>query len=304
MRRGWLIVDKPEGMTSAHVVRRVKRLFKGLKVGHGGTLDPLASGILPLALGEATKTVSHVMSTRKGYTFDLVWGEKRSTDDGEGEIIERSSHRPSPDAIEKALPFFRGTLLQRPPLYSALKVKGVRAYELARKGQEISLEKRPVRIESFDYLGESTKGDASHFRVLCGKGTYVRSLARDLAEFLQTVGYARHIRRFLVGRFEEKEALSFERLEKFNEKALIKEHVLSLEAVLDDIPALHLSNQEQRRLCQGQAIEVPKRNRIFLKDPFKGMLACKGSDNLIFALARYAQGRVFPERLLKTDEKG
>mgnify|MGYP003110282624 CR=1 FL=1 len=296
--RGWLIIDKPEGISSTHVVRLVKRFFQGMKVGHAGTLDPLASGILPLALGEATKTVSYVMSERKGYTFDLVWGEKRSTDDLEGEILDQSDVRPTPQDIEKALPNFRGKILQKPPLYSALKVQGKRAYDLARRGEMVDLQERPVMIEQFDYLGETPSHNASRFRVFCGKGTYIRSLARDLAESLSTFGYARHIRRFLVGSFEEKNAVSLEKLEMLDKKALIKEHVLSLETVLDDIPALDLSSQEQKKVCLGQAIEVSI-ERIPHEGRQGSIITCLGPDRFIFALAHLVQGKIKPERLLK-----
>lgn len=306
LRRGWLILDKPEGISSAHVVRVVKRAFKGLKIGHAGTLDPLASGVLPLALGEATKTVPYVMSQEKGYTFDLVWGEKRTTDDSEGEVLERSKSRPSPEEIKAALPFFKGVIQQKPPLYSALKVGGRRACDLARQGQDVSLEARPVRIESFDYLGPSQYGEASRFRVQCGPGTYIRSLARDLAAFLNTVGYARYIRRHQVGQFQENEAVLLERLEKGGEKALIKEHVLSLESVLDDIPALSMSWQQREKLCQGQAIRMMKEADNIEVEALGSCenpltVTCKGPDNYIFAIGKRVQDVIKPERILKTE---
>lgn len=302
MIRGWLLIDKPEGITSAQVVRVVKRKFEGLKVGHAGTLDPLASGLLPLALGEATKTVSYIMSEEKGYTFDLVWGEQRKTDDSEGVVIARSDKRPTLEEIRALVPSFQGTILQKPPSFSALKVGGQRAYDLARKGDEVTLEPRAVHVKSLDYEGTTPAQEAARFRVLCGKGTYVRSLARDLALSLDTVGYARHIRRFKVGFFEEKDALSFERLEKLDRKELIRKNVLPLETVLVDIPALDLSSLDRDKLCQGQVVDGGQ-NGCFSSDfspqtPDCTVL-CRGPDGLIFAIARYVQGRIKPVRLLK-----
>mgnify|MGYP003344064858 CR=1 FL=1 len=195
---GWLIIDKPAGMTSAHVVARVKRMLDAAKIGHGGTLDPLATGILPLALGEATKTVSYVMDGEKSYRFTARWGEARDTDDSDGRVVATSEERPTRQAIEAALPAFRGEISQVPPDYSAIKVDGARAYDLAREGEKLDLTPRIARIDQFDLVAQPD-GDHAIFEVVCGKGTYMRSLARDLARALGTHGHITQLRRTRSG---------------------------------------------------------------------------------------------------------
>lgn len=202
---GWVIVDKPEGMSSAHVVAKIKRLFKAKKAGHGGTLDPLATGVLPIALGEATKTLSYVLDGAKAYRFQLKWGEGRTTDDREGEITKISDKRPNANEIKDILPQFIGHIEQIPPSYSALKVNGKRAYTLAREGQSVSLPPRQIVISSLILL-ESTP-DTATFEVSCSKGTYVRSLARDLASKLGTYAHITQLRRLKAGFFHEKDAI-------------------------------------------------------------------------------------------------
>ena len=180
---GWIVLDKPVGMTSTHAVSVIKRLFTAKRAGHAGTLDPLASGILPLALGEATKTVPFVMDGRKRYRFTVRWGEERDTDDAEGRVVATSDARPAADAIRGCLPAFTGTIAQVPPKFSAIKVEGERAYDLARDGQEVALEARPVDIHDFA-LVEMPDADHAVFEAECGKGTYVRALARDIGRVL------------------------------------------------------------------------------------------------------------------------
>src|SRR5690242_4003426 len=195
---GWVVLDKPVGMTSTHAVSVIKRLFKAKRAGHAGTLDPLASGCLPIALGEATKTVPFVMEGRKRYRFTVQWGEERDTDDAEGRVVEISAVRPEEAAIRAALPRFTGTIAQVPPRFSAIKVEGERAYDLARDGEVVELEPRPVEIGRLELV---ERPDAEHavFEAECGKGTYVRALARDLGRVLGTFGHVSALRRTAVG---------------------------------------------------------------------------------------------------------
>ncbi len=249
---GWVNLDKPFDMTSTDALARVRRLFNARKAGHGGTLDPLATGILPIALGEATKTIPYCQDALKVYKFDVIWGEARSTDDAEGDIVAKSDVRPEPAAIQAALPRFLGDIIQRPPRFSALKIDGQRAYDLARAGQEVELQARPVYIESLDLLG--VEAGFAAFRAVCGKGTYMRSLARDLAEALGTVGHIANLRREAVGPLALETAISLEKLEEYVHSARLEDALLSVETVLDDIPALAISEQEAAQLKNGRKL--------------------------------------------------
>jgi tRNA pseudouridine55 synthase len=199
---GWVVLDKPIGMTSTHAVSVVKRLFSAKRVGHAGTLDPLASGALPIALGEATKTVPFVMDGRKLYRFTVRWGEERDTDDAEGRVVARSNQRPSADAIRALLPSFTGCIQQVPPRYSAIKIEGERAYDLARDGEMVELAARPIEIGRLE-LVNIPDPDHAVLETECGKGTYVRSLARDLGRVLGCFGHISALRRAAVGSFGE-----------------------------------------------------------------------------------------------------
>ncbi|WP_368911631.1 tRNA pseudouridine(55) synthase TruB [Taklimakanibacter deserti] len=254
---GWIALDKPEGLGSTQALAKVKRLFNAAKAGHGGTLDPLASGLLPIALGEATKTVSWAMEGRKTYRVLVRWGEARTTDDREGEISALSDERPSHGSIDTLLSRFEGEILQMPPRFSAIKVKGERAYDLARAGEAVDLAPRLVVIEKIELLGLPDP-DHAEFSVTCGKGTYIRSLARDLAEALGTVGHVARLRRTQVGPFTENDMISLEKLEELRHKAPgdnAMEGVLRpIETVLDGIPALAVKDAEAQRLRQGQSV--------------------------------------------------
>ncbi len=208
---GWVVLDKPVGLGSTPAVSRVRRLFGAQKAGHGGTLDPLASGVLPIALGEATKTVPFVMDGRKEYRFTLRFGQARSTEDAEGEVTATSEARPTDEAIRRALPAFVGEVEQVPPAFSALKVDGKRAYDLARAGEPVDLKPRRIVIERLELVGRADT-DHADFVVSCGKGTYIRSLGRDLALSLGTVGYLSALRRTAVGPFREEAAISLPKL--------------------------------------------------------------------------------------------
>ena len=255
---GWVILDKPEELSSSRAVGIVRRVFNAAKAGHGGTLDPLATGILPIALGEATKTVSFAMHGAKSYEFTLQFGSQTSTDDREGEVIATSDNRPERAAIEAALPGFTGEIEQRPPIFSAIKVDGRRAYDIARKAVADGLdslpelESRPVEIDRLEL--RDADADSATFFVACGKGTYIRSLARDLAVALGTVGHVSRLRRLSVGPFDECNAISLDFLEKLEHSAAAFEHLKPVTSALDDIPALHLSAGEAAQLRHGQTL--------------------------------------------------
>lgn len=208
---GWLVLDKPYDMTSTQAVGKIRWLFSAAKAGHAGTLDPLATGILPIALGEATKTVPHVQDGRKVYRFTIAWGKATNTDDAEGEVVATSDHRPDEAAVLSVLPRFTGTIEQVPPAFSAIKVEGERAYDIARAGEAVSLSARPVEIDSLALVKHGS--DESAFEVVCGKGTYVRSLARDIAEALGTRGHVGSLHRAAVGDFHDGDAVTIEELE-------------------------------------------------------------------------------------------
>ncbi|GER02143.1 tRNA pseudouridine synthase B [Iodidimonas gelatinilytica] len=254
---GWIILDKPLQMTSSQAVGKIRWLLDAKKAGHAGTLDPLASGILPIGLGEATKAMPYIVDSTKDYAFTIGWGEARSTDDCEGDVVARSDVIPTADAIEAALPAFIGTIDQVPPAYSAIKVAGKRAYDLARSGADVTLAARSVTIHALRYLGAEEDGQKGRFVMTCGKGTYVRSLARDLAHRLGTVGHVTALRRTRVGPFNEEAAISLENLAKVGQSAPVEANVLPVTTALDDIPALAVTDQEADRIKQGQCLRHP-----------------------------------------------
>jgi tRNA pseudouridine55 synthase len=295
---GWVLLDKPYGMTSTAAVAAVRRIFDANKAGHGGTLDPLATGVLPIALGEATKTVAFVMSGEKSYRFTLRWGEARSTDDAEGKVTATSDRRPSRAEIEAALPRFIGEIEQVPPAFSAIRIDGERAYDLARAGEAVALAARTVTIHDFRLLDEPDR-DHARFAVICGKGTYMRSLARDLALALGTVGHIAALRRTAVGRLGESRAISLESLKSLGHSAAASGQLLPVETVLDDIPALALTDAEALRLRSGQSVGLLKlsdRERLGLIK--SGDLVCAMSGGKPVALARWDAGDLRPVRVL------
>lgn len=249
---GWINLNKPEGVTSNDAVMILKRALGFPKIGHAGTLDPLAAGILPIALGEATKLVQYMMEDDKVYLFDVTWGESRTTDDREGTVVETSDVRPSADQINAVLGEFKGVIQQRPPAFSAIKVDGKRAYDMARAGEDVELAERPVTVYELDLI-ESTDTTAT-LRCVCGKGTYVRSLARDIAEKLGTKGYVSRLIRENVGPFGLKDAISLDFFRETADKAQLESIVLPVQTVLDDIPELAVNDTEATRLKNGQKI--------------------------------------------------
>ena len=253
---GWINLDKPSGISSAKAVGIVRRVFDAAKAGHGGTLDPLASGVLPIALGEATKTVSYTMGQRKTYEFELSWGLETSTDDAEGDIVRRSDYSPADEDIDRALEQFQGEIDQVPPDYSAIKIDGVRAYKLARQtvpGQLLpALKPRKVRIDHFRRISSDAVG--ARFFVGCGKGAYIRALARDLGRAMGSAAHVTDLRRLSVGGFHVEHAISLDFLENLTHSAAAFKHLHPVVSALDDIPALLISGNEAMRLRQGQTL--------------------------------------------------
>jgi tRNA pseudouridine55 synthase len=301
---GWIVLDKPSGMTSTHAVALVKRLTNAAKAGHAGTLDPLATGVLPIALGEATKTMAFVMDAGKRYRFTLRWGEARSTDDAEGEVTATSDRRPSRAEILGALPAFTGLIEQVPPAFSALKLEGQRAYDLARAGQPVALAPRQVRVDSFE-LVDMPDSDHAVFEVACGKGTYMRALCRDLAVRLGTVGHLSALRRLSVGAFDESRAISLASLEALRHSAVGPDSLvesgllLPVETALDDIPALALTSVEANRLRSGQPVGLLHRTDLERIGHLEsGALVCAMSGGKPVALARFQGGDLRPLRVL------
>ncbi len=260
---GWLILDKPLGQTSTQALGRARRLLGGSKVGHGGTLDPLATGILPLAFGEATKLIPYVMDGDKEYEFTVQWGEARTTDDAEGEVCATSDVRPTEAGIRAALPGFVGVIAQKPPAFSAIKIAGERAYDLARAGEVVEMAARNVTIHDLQ-LVEIIDENSASFRASSGKGMYVRSLARDLAQKLGTHGYVVALRRTRVGAFTIENAVTMPKLESLVAEKAGLGVVLPMKSVLSGFETLKLSPSEAHTLRLGQKILIkPSHGDIF-----------------------------------------
>ncbi|MEQ8406641.1 MAG: tRNA pseudouridine(55) synthase TruB, partial [Oceanicaulis sp.] len=255
---GWLILDKPLEMTSTQAVGKTRWLFNAQKAGHAGTLDPLATGVLPIALGEATKTVPFAQEGEKAYLFTIRWGVSTTTQDAEGETTAESDVRPGRGEIEAALAQFIGEIEQVPPKYSAIKVDGERAYDLARSGEEVELDSRPVRIDAVT-LVDQPSADLAVLEMTCGKGAYVRSLARDLAAALGAEGHVAALRRTRVGSFSLEDAVTLDELEDLVHKSAALDALLPVETALDDIPALAVTDGEAFQLRQGRPIVLPPR---------------------------------------------
>ena len=295
---GWVCLDKPLDLTSTQAVGRVRRAFNAQKAGHAGTLDPLATGILPIALGEATKTVPFLMDSRKTYRFTIAWGTTTASFDREGQVTATSDARPTHAEVEAALPAFVGEILQVPPAYSAVKVDGERAYDLAREGVELELEPRPVTIHAIRVLEEP---DADHalLELECGKGAYVRAVVRDLAAALGACGHVSALRRTAVGPLTEARAISLEMLEDLCHRGARPEALLPVETALDDIPALALTTEDAFRLTQGRSIVLLPRQAEALKasltEGSRTVAAFEGER--VVALCEMRAGRLNPVRV-------
>jgi tRNA pseudouridine55 synthase len=254
---GWVVFDKPLNMTSTQAVGKIRWLFDAEKAGHGGTLDPLATGLLPIALGEATKTVQWAMDGRKTYRFRTKWGAETETDDLEGAITAQSDQRPAKNSIESILKQFLGEITQIPPAYSAIKIDGERAYDLARAGEAPVMQPRQVLIEELRLL-DASNPDYADFETVCGKGTYIRALARDIGRKLGCLGHLILLRRTQVGPFTESDMISLETLEELRHKppheGALQGALSSIVTVLDGIPALAVMDQDAARLRQGQSV--------------------------------------------------
>lgn len=288
---GWLILDKPVDTTSTQAVAIAKRAFNAKKAGHAGTLDPLASGILPIALGEATKTVPFVMDGRKAYRFTVSWGTETTTDDTEGPATQTSAKRPERVEIEAILPRFRGVILQTPPKFSAIKVQGERAYDLARDGEDVTLQPREVEIDALELVAHD--GDTSVFEAECGKGTYVRALARDFGRLLGCFGHVSRLRRTRVGPFTEDDAVALATLEAArNEGADVLGLLAPVDRALSEIPALHVSRHEAGRLMRGQSALLRGAQAPLEEDAVA--VFCQGQ---LVAIGEVAQGELFPRRI-------
>jgi len=300
---GWLVLDKPPGVTSTQAMAKARWLLKAEKAGHGGTLDPIATGILPIAFGEATKTVAYAMECGKTYRFTLRFGQSTTTDDLAGEVLATSDARPTDAQIEAALAPFQGLIEQVPPQFSAIKVDGERAYDLARGGETVDLKSRRVRIDGFHLTG---RPDADHaeFEVECGKGTYIRSLARDLSVALGTVGHVSALRRLRVGRFGLDRAISLDELERVAQTPEVERLLLPIETALDDIPALALTDAEAHRLRQGQTVALLRRQDLDRLEGLRAGLADGDGTVLAMsagrpvALARVEGAEIRPVRVL------
>lgn len=280
---GWVVLDKPVGMTSTQAVARLKRIFNAKKAGHAGTLDPLASGVLPVAFGEATKTVPFVQDGEKTYRFTIAWGAETDSDDADGTVIARSELRPEVAEIRAALPAFTGQIMQRPPIYSAIKVAGERAYDLARDGEIPDLAPRPVQIHALALLVADR--DAASFEARCGKGCYVRALARDLGRTLGCHGHVAALRRTRVGPFAEKEAV------RLTELSEAPEALLSVEAGLIEMPRVAVDRESAARLRRGQSILLRGREA-----PIAGQ-AYASCGGVVVAVGAIEHGELVPGRV-------
>lgn len=300
---GWVVLDKPLGLTSTQALGKLRWALSAAKGGHGGTLDPLATGILPLAFGEATKALPYVVDASKTYRFTIRLGQETTTLDAEGEIVETSDIRPETAALEAVLPAFLGTIEQVPPIYSAIKVDGERAYDLARAGETVELKARPVEIHALT-LVERPDADHATLEVDCGKGTYVRSLARDIARRLGTVGHVVMLRRLRVGPFGLDGATSLARVENLVENAPHLLHtsppdgiLLPVVTALDDIPALAVTADDARALKDGRAINMPGTVQQSAPDTVVRLMAPAG----LVALGRVDGPLVRPVRVFHLD---
>jgi tRNA pseudouridine55 synthase len=291
---GWVVLDKPPGMTSTRAVAIVKRLFVAQKAGHAGTLDPLATGILPIALGEATKTVPFVLEGAKAYRFAVRWGEERTTDDAEGEVVAKSGARPLESEIEALVPRFVGEIMQVPPMFSAIKVDGARAYDLARGGEDVALAPRLVRIDALALVALQSS-DIAVFEASCGKGTYVRALARDLGRALGCGGHVVSLRRVRVGPFGEDDAVTLDDIEaaaKDSGSGALAALLKPVEAALTDLPELAVSAADAASLARGQSVLIRGRDAPVLA----GSIYATSKGRLV-ALAEVERGTMRPTRV-------
>jgi tRNA pseudouridine55 synthase len=294
---GWICLDKPEALGSTQAVSRVRRAFGAQKAGHAGTLDPLADGVLPIALGEATKTVQFLMEAEKSYRFTIAWGETTTTLDREGPVTASSPTRPAPAAVAGALSRFLGEIDQIPPDYSAIKVGGERAYDLAREGVAMDLAPRRVMIHRAELIA-APDADHAEIEIDCGKGTYVRSLVRDLARALGAEAHVARLRRLRVGPFTEGRAIGLENLEALCHRGEALGVLLPVETALDDIPALAVTDEDAFRLTQGRSVVLLPRQveTLAARLTASRTVSALSRDRLV-ALCEMRAGRLNPTRV-------
>lgn len=296
---GWVVVDKPVGPGSTNVVTMIRRLYNARKAGHAGTLDPLASGILPVALGEATKTVPYMLDATKAYRFTIRFGAQTTTDDLEGEVCATSDHRPGAAEIAEKLKSFVGGIMQAPPAFSAIRIDGERAYDRARAGETVEMKPRPVVIHNAVLLAMPDEAHAE-VEISCSKGTYVRSLARDLALSLGTVGHVTALRRIAHGPFQESQAIPLDKLMGMGHippaSQALRTHLLPIETALDDIPALALGGDDAARLRQGMGVLLRGRDAPI----FSGHVLATHRGQPV-ALTEYVRGELRPLRVFNLD---
>lgn len=291
---GWLALDKPLGLTSTQALSRVKRLYNADKAGHAGTLDPLATGVLPIAFGEATKTVPFAVDGEKSYRFTVRWGIETTTDDAEGESVATSDVRPSRADILTLLPRFIGEISQVPPSFSAVKIDGQRAYDLAREGAAVVLDARTVVIDDLRLI-DMPDADTALFEADCGKGTYVRAVARDMGRELGCHGHVIALRRTRVGPFDEHAMVTMDMLEGAAEQgglAALMPFLAPVETVLDDVPALDVSSSDAASLARGQSVLIRGRDA-----PIMSGLAYAMSKGRLIALGEIEKGALHPTRV-------
>ena len=302
---GWINLDKPYDLGSTQAVGRVRRIFNAQKAGHAGTLDPLATGVLPIALGEATKTVSFLMDADKAYRFTIEWGRTTASFDREGVTTASSDVRPPVSAVEAVLPDFIGDILQVPPAFSAVKVDGERAYDLARAGETVELQAREISIYDARVL-DAPDADHVEIAVECGKGTYVRAIVRDIAERLGACAHVSALRRTRVGPFEEDSAITLELLEDLGHKARCLEALLPVETALDDIPELAVTAEDAFKLKQGRSIVLVPRQVEALKarlSPGTRTVSAMDGETIV-ALCEMRAGKLEPSRVFHLEKSG
>lgn len=295
---GWLILDKPLDFGSTEAVSKIKWLFNAQKAGHAGTLDPLASGMLPIALGDATKTVPYVMDGRKVYEFTVTWGEERTTDDLEGDVTESSEKRPTEEEIRAILPNYMGVISQIPPQFSAIKIAGERAYDLAREGEVVEIPSREVEIFRLTLLG-TTGNDEAHFEVECGKGTYVRALARDFGRELGCYGHVTDLRRTMVAPFAEDVMVPLETLieleaiqDRDERLAALDEYLIDTSEALSSLPHLIINDDQAHRIKMGNPIILRGRDA-----PANEPEAYATARGKLIAIGEITQGEFRPKRV-------
>ncbi|CUI01572.1 tRNA pseudouridine(55) synthase TruB [Leisingera aquaemixtae] len=292
---GWLVVDKPAGLTSTAVVNKVRWALDAKKAGHAGTLDPEATGVLAVALGEATKTVPYITDALKAYTFTVRLGQATNTDDAEGEVIAQSDVRPTDEQIKEALLPFLGEIMQVPPKFSAVKIDGQRAYKLARDGEDVQIEARPLWVEELIMLD---RPDADHvvLEMTCGKGGYVRSIARDLGAALGCYGHVKELRRIWSGPFDAEDGISLERIDELAKSPELDQYLRPLEEGLADLPELKCTPQGAVRLRNGNP------GMVMAADVEYGDEAWASLDGKAVAVGIYKSGELHPSRVFVEPE--